>query len=357
MSSWPDLWDLSPIPSFHINRLLSSSIQNKAFREWSKIHGAFSGDNLSVKTKETIEVLLDVCSVKRVACDFEIKWAFNNNPNIYYCQIYITPLSQSDFLCQLVDLTNDRKENIRLQISMEDGVRRLESNNKELEIVNSELKNFAYVVSHDLAEPLRMISSWSSLLASEYKDSLDSEAQSYIDFIIEGASRLRKQIADILDLSRVGTHKLNFSEIDLNAVLGDVYESIYLLLEETNTEIISCDLPMVRADFTQMARLFQNLIINSVKFRKPNERPSIRISYDETPEQYLFHFEDNGIGFSPVESDRIFQAFQRLNPGHEGSGIGLAICRKVVEQHGGRIWADGQEGLGAKFHFTIRKFS
>lgn len=298
---------------------------------------------------------MDITNIKGKVCNFEIKLSFNDNPEIYYCQIFIYPIGSDDFVCQLVDLTNDKKEYIRLQLSLEDKMRELKNNNDDLAIVNSELKNFAYIVSHDLAEPLRMISSWSGLLADEYKDKLDANANSYIDFIIEGAKRLRGQISDILDLSRINTHKLEFGDVNLDSVLGDVFNSIFLLLEENDVEIISDDLPTIKADYTQFCRLFQNLITNSVKFRHPDRPIIIHIRCVDLGDFYEISFEDNGVGFDQSKSELIFQVFQRLDPTYAGSGIGLAICRKIIDQHGGKIWAKSSPNKGATFLFTVPK--
>ncbi|OEC88369.1 hypothetical protein A9507_04845 [Methanobacterium sp. A39] len=228
---------------------------------------------------------------------------------------------------------------------------------EDLKRSNNELKQFAYVASHDLQEPLRTIVSFTQLLAKRYEGKLDKDADEFVDFIVDASIRMKQQIDDLLEFSGVMTHGGNFEKINMNDVLKQVISSLNTLINENNAKI-SCDpLPEVVADHRQLARLFQNIIINSIKFRKPDEAPKIHISAkkDEENNEYIFSVSDNGIGIESQYQDRIFTIFQRLHPMEEykGTGIGLSVAKKIVERHGGLIWVESKFGKGSTFYFTI----
>lgn len=248
------------------------------------------------------------------------------------------------------------------QLKIENGVRQLIQKNlqeqtKELEQKNQELEQFAYVASHDLQEPLRMVSSYTQLLQSRYKDKLDDGADEFISYAIEGASRMQNLINDLLFYSRVGRKEMSFEKINLSIVLQLVMRNLAILIEETDAEIIFNHLPFVNADASQMVQLFQNLISNAIKFRKKDERSRIEINYQETDKFFVICVKDNGIGLGMEYKDRIFQIFQRLHTRdkYPGTGIGLAICKKIVERHGGEIWVESELGYGTTFCFTLQK--
>jgi PAS domain S-box-containing protein len=219
---------------------------------------------------------------------------------------------------------------------------------------NAELDQFAYVASHDLQEPLRMVASFSELLAKRYSDKLDSDAKEFIGFAVEGVHRMQAMINDLLVYSRVGRRDLVFAPVDCEGVLQTVLANLKHAIDECDADIAHGPLPVVTADAIQMGQLFQNLIGNSLKFRS-QRRAQIRIWGRKYKKQWLFSVADNGIGMVPDESKRIFQVFQRLNPrdAYPGTGIGLAICQKIVEKHGGRIWVESKAGQGSIFYFTI----
>jgi len=228
---------------------------------------------------------------------------------------------------------------------------------RELKRSNKELQQFAYVASHDLQEPLRTIASFTQLLARRYEGKLDEDADEFIGFIVEASFRMKQQIEDLLEFSRVMTRSGEFSELKVKEVVKDNIYGLKALIDENNVEI-SCDsLPEIYADKRQIARLFQNLITNSIKFRKPNVPPKIHISAkkDEKTDECVFSVSDNGIGIEPQYQDQIFKIFQRLHTREEysGTGIGLAVAKKIVERHGGRIWVESEFGKGSKFYFTI----
>jgi PAS domain S-box-containing protein len=224
----------------------------------------------------------------------------------------------------------------------------------ELERSNSELQQFAYVASHDLQEPLRMVSSYMQLLERRYKGKLDSDADDFITYAVDGAKRMRRLINDLLQYSRVGTHGKPFEPIDCAVVLDQALGNLKLAVEDTNARVTHDPLPTVMADGTQITQLFQNLIDNALKFRK-NESPLVHVSAQPNEDHWLFSVHDNGIEIDPEYSERIFIIFQRLHGREEypGTGIGLAICKKIVSRHGGRIWVESGSEQGTTFFFTI----
>lgn len=229
---------------------------------------------------------------------------------------------------------------------------------RELEERNTELEQFAYVASHDLQEPLRMISSFLQLLERRYGDQLDATAEEYIRFAVDGAKRMQGLIHDLLAYSRVGTRGKAFQRLDLDDVVAEVLADLQQAIDENDARVTVEDLPELYADPTQMRQLFQNLIANALKFRG-EATPEIRLSAERDRENgralWRVAVRDNGIGIAPEHAERIFQIFQRLHTReeYEGTGIGLAICRKIVERHGGKIWVESQPGQGATFFFTI----
>ena len=227
--------------------------------------------------------------------------------------------------------------------------------NEDLLRSNKELEQFAYIASHDLQEPLRMVSSFTQLLSQRYKDKLDQDAQEFIQFAVDGAVRMQRLINDLLEYSRIETKGKKFSAIDMHNVLGQTIKNLSFIIKEKNAVIINDELPAVIADEGQMVQLFQNLIGNALKFCDIS--PTIHISAREEREFYIFSIKDNGIGMDPQYFYKIFQIFQRLQPKDQygGTGIGLAICKRIVERHGGKIWVESELGKGAKFYFSISK--
>jgi len=226
----------------------------------------------------------------------------------------------------------------------------------ELKRSNTELEQFAYIASHDLQEPLRGVAGMAQLLQQRYQGQLDSRADEFIGHIVDGTQRMQTLINDLLAYSRIGrrgeTIKPTAADIALNATLKNLEAAI----QEYGATITSESLPKVRADATQLTQLFQNLIGNAIKFRA-NRPPQIHIGVADAGEFWRFSVEDNGIGIEPQYFERIFQVFQRLHTHriYKGTGIGLAICKKIVERHGGLIWVESQFGRGSSFYFTLPK--
>lgn len=232
----------------------------------------------------------------------------------------------------------------------------LELKNTELERSNKDLDDFAYIASHDLQEPLRMVSSYTQLLAKRYGPQLDGDARDFIQFAVDGAGRMQELIKSLLSYSRIGREATAPGSVDCNEVIADVMQNLKIALDESGAVITSDHLPTLRAHRVQLLQLFQNLIGNAVKFRG-KEPPQIHIGLEREGDLWHFRVEDNGIGIDPEYFDRIFMVFQRLHhrEQYEGTGIGLAICRKIVERQGGRIWVTSHTGLGSTFHFTLRE--
>ncbi len=231
----------------------------------------------------------------------------------------------------------------------------LKSRTEELARSNKELEQFAYVASHDLQEPLRMVASYTQLLARRYKGKLDQDADEFIAYAVDGATRMQGLINDLLKFSRVGTRGKPFAPTDCERVLNAALANLDLAIRESWAALTRDPMPALQGDETQLVQLFQNLIGNAIKFRAPGEPPRIHVGARRVEGAWEFSVQDNGIGISPEYFERIFVIFQRLHgkADYPGTGIGLAICKKIVERHSGRLWVESRPGEGATFLFTI----
>ena len=243
-----------------------------------------------------------------------------------------------------LDITNLRLAEARLNRALE-----------ELQRSNRELEQFAYVASHDLQEPLRMVSSYTQLLERRYADKLDQDARDFIHYAVDGANRMQQLIQDLLSFSRVTTKGLPQTRIQAGDALKEALANLQAAITETGAQVTHDDLPEVVADRSQLVQLFQNLIANSVKFRKSDTPPRIHVSTEQQDAGWTFSIRDNGIGIDPRYFDRIFTIFQRLHTkqAYPGTGIGLALCKRIVERHGGRIRVDSEPEKGTVFRFTL----
>ena len=261
----------------------------------------------------------------------------------------------SKLLTRSISYSIERKKiGIELQRSQENLEEKVKERTKALEESNKELQQFAYITSHDLREPLRMITSFLQLLEKRYQDQLDADANEFIGFAVDGAKRLDSMINDILIYSKISNKERNLVPININEVIEQVRLNLKTSIDETNTIMTHDPLPTLISDEQSMIQLFQNLISNAIKYRS-EKPPEIHISAKKENNRYLFSIKDNGIGMSPNHLEKIFTIFQRLHTHekYEGTGIGLAIAQKIVHQQGGEIWAESELRKGSTFYFTI----
>jgi PAS domain S-box-containing protein len=257
---------------------------------------------------------------------------------------------------ELDDRVKERtQELMAVNRSLERTAEELKRKSEELVRSNQELQQFAYIASHDLQEPLRGISGFTELLERRYKGRLDEKADHYITFILEGTKQMQQVIQDLLEYSRVQTKAHEFGRIDTNESYKQALQNLHALITRKEARVSKDPLPEIYADGTQITQLFQNLIGNALKFQKPDVTPEIHVSARREENRWVFSVRDNGIGIEPRFNDRIFKIFQRLHAKgeYEGTGIGLAICKRIVERHGGEIYVESTPGEGSTFYFTI----
>jgi PAS domain S-box-containing protein len=266
----------------------------------------------------------------------KIKWVMETVVPIYYRRKRAT-------LGSLIDVT-ERKQ-------MEE---RLKQITDEMQRSNTELEQFAYVISHDLQEPLRMVSSYTQLLAKRYSNKLDADADEFISYAVNGAKRMQTLLHDLLEYSRVGTRGKPFSPVNCEHVVEQAMANLKIAIKECSASVSYDTLPTVIGDEGQLVRLFQNLIGNALKFRQ-DEAPQVHITAQRRNNIVTLSIKDNGIGIDPQHSQTIFEIFRRLHTREEypGTGMGLAICKKIVERHGGHISVQSQPGQGSTFYFSV----
>lgn len=230
----------------------------------------------------------------------------------------------------------------------------LEEVNQRLKASNERLEQFTYAVSHDLQEPLRMVTSYLQLLEQQYSDQLDEDAKEFIEYAVDGAERMEDMIDSLLAYSRVETEGDPFEPVDLNAVVDDVLADLQFKIEENDAEIIVNDLPRVEGDSNQLRQVFQNLLDNAIEYSSDNP-PRMYVSAERDSSEWIISVRDEGMGIDPEHTDRIFAVFQRLHTPeeHPGTGIGLALCEQIVERHGGKIWVDSELDEGTTFSLTL----
>jgi signal transduction histidine kinase len=233
----------------------------------------------------------------------------------------------------------------------------LKLKDKKLLISNQDLQNFAYSAAHDLKEPLRMIGMYTQLLQKRIKSSLDERSEEYMFYMTDGVKRMQKLLDDLLTYSRLGKNEQDIQDINLNKTLLLVTQNLTVVINDTQTKIRGSNLPTIRASSTEMMQLFQNLIANAIKFRKADIVPQISIESSENDAEYTISISDNGIGIKKAYQEKVFEIFTKLHSAsqYEGSGIGLATCKKIVEELGGRMWLTSTEGIGTTFYFAIPK--
>lgn len=285
----------------------------------------------------------------------EYRFQKKNNDYAYVldkCVIIRDPLGKAiRMVGAILDITDQKMAEIHLKELNEE----LELKAKKLQISNAELEQFAYVTSHDLQEPLRMVSSFLTQLEKKYNDVLDERGRQYIYYAVDGAKRMRQIILDLLEFSRVGKDEGKIETVDLNIVMSEVIALNRQQIQDSNARIIYTDLPIIKTFPVPIRQVFQNLISNSLKYRREGVVPEIEVRVELNGDFWNFSVTDNGIGINRDYFDKIFQLFQRLHKKEEysGTGIGLALCKKIIEQLGGSICLDSEEGKGSVFSFTI----
>lgn len=265
-------------------------------------------------------------------------------------------IQRSDELGQLAQAFNLAAANLeRSNQALLEANRNLEERQEELQRSNRELEQFAYVASHDLQEPLRMVSSYTQLLERRYKGKLDEKADMYIQFAVDGANRMQQLIQDLLVYSRVGTKGLPFQAVDTAQIVAEALQDLEVAMAESGAEVQLGALPTVWGDPSQIRQVFQNLLGNALKFRREGVRLRLEVEAQREDGVWQFRVSDNGIGIEAPYFDRIFLIFQRLHTkeAYPGNGIGLAVVKKIIERHGGKLWLESTPGEGSTFFFTL----
>jgi signal transduction histidine kinase len=296
------------------------------------------------------EISLSFTEALSQVMETEIAASFEYYDNTIYKDRFfkaiIAPFKTNEYLVIIRDITDLKQAQIELV-----------SKAKKLELSNKELEEFAYVVSHDMKQPIRTIISYLSLLKKKHMQLLPPEGQEFVNFSIDGANKMSDLIRDILQYSRLDQQLNMEPNISLNNVVGKVRKALNETIVANNAEIICAELPVITGNETMLTELFQNLIENGIKYNK-TEKKKVTVEVSESPTEWLFRISDNGIGFDQQYAQQIFKMFKRLHTDGEfqGTGIGLTICQKVVEKHGGQIWAESVKGEGSKFNFTLPKY-
>jgi len=277
----------------------------------------------------------------------------NDQPRIQQTTVTAVPAAQGKGFYALMAVQDVTELTHRIEIYQAELQERKRAE-VELQRSNQELEQFAYVASHDLREPLRMVTTFTQMLAERYRKQLDEEADQIIHFAVDGANRMERLINDLLAFSRVGRKEKQFQPADCQSVLETALANLQLLIQESQATVEARSLPTVSADAAQLVQLFQNLIGNAIKYRS-QQHPIVEIGADRQDDRWRFWVRDNGIGIKSKHAERIFMIFQRLHTRQQysGTGIGLAICKKIVERHGGEIWVESELGQGATFYFTL----
>ncbi len=310
-------------------------------------------------SKDKLHELMTLYHKNWTTISFE--WQFKKpSKEIFWTQVIFTPifLKEQKFTLVIIKDLSQIKEKEHIILAQ---VNTLNKKNEELhKYINSnmQLENFAYLASHDLKAPMRSIVGFSQLLQNSAKEKLNGEEHEYLNFVIGATQNMKALIEDLLNYSRVNTQNRKISTINIAEVVQVVVSEIQVNIIEKKADIVMDNLPTaIKGDFTQLRQLFQNLIANAIKFNKPNLPPKVTITAKEQANNWLFSVTDNGIGISPDYHQRIFLLFRKLHNSteYEGTGIGLALCKKIVEQHEGKIWVESEQEVGTTFYFTINK--
>jgi PAS domain S-box-containing protein len=300
--------------------------------------------------ENTIQEAMRLAAPGAESRDFEIR--IRTREGSYRVFLFSARGAPSEGLIYAV--AKDITERKASEMALEAVNAQLEQHAADLERSNANLERFAYVTSHDLSEPLRMVSGFVSLLSNRYKGQLDSDADEFMRYIVDGVERMQALIRDLLTYSRAGRAELELAPVDMTDLVERALETLTRVVEETGGRVDIGVLPTVQGDAIQLAQLVQNLVVNALKFTN-EEPPVVRVSAERNGNAWRFAVADNGIGIEPAYAERIFEVFQRLHgpEAYPGTGIGLAICRTIADRHGGRIWVESAPGAGSTFLFTI----
>jgi PAS domain S-box-containing protein len=358
------LLDTIPSPIYYKN---ADGVYIGCNRAFAAIHGVSVGQVVGRRPGDLMKPETAALDDNADACLMAIQDAFQ----VYETQLDFADGSRHDVLYSkalfrqssgevggLVGVMTDTTDRTRHEQEIADAHRRMARQAEDLKRSNAELEQFAYVASHDLREPLRMVNSYLSLLQRRYGDKLDDDAKEFIGFARDGGVRMDRLILDLLEYSRVGRRSKPMAPTPLNDVVASACQNLEVAIGERGTILhVPGDLPTVQADSNELTRLLQNLIGNAIKYCAPDTVPEISVDWADEPEHWRISVRDNGLGIAPEHFERVFMVFQRLHGRgeYEGTGIGLAICRKIVEHHGGRIWLTSEPGKGSTFHFTLAK--
>ena len=351
----------SPLPIWIYDEetLRFLEVNDEAVRMYGYTHEEFQRMHLTdIRPPEEVALLLqDIVTVRRDPISYRGSQRRHRKKTGEIIDVMVTayPLEvggRKAGLTAIVDITDRKKAEAQLQLLNGDLAKRA----SELAASNAELERFAYIASHDLQEPLRMVSSFLQLLQKRYNGQLDEKADQYIHYAVDGAERMKTLIMDLLEYSRVGTGKENFAPVDTALVMEQVGEVFREKIITAKAQVAIGKLPVIMGDKMQLTQLFQNLLSNALKYHS-DKPPVIGIRSAEEDGYWQFSVTDNGIGIDPQFFDKIFIVFQRLHnkTDFSGTGIGLAICKKIVERHGGRIWVESTPQQGSTFYFTIHK--
>lgn len=349
---YTDLFDFAPIGYFVLNK--------KGIIEEVNLAGAgLLGEERSSIVNKPFSIYVD-------SNDHNILYSFYHR--IYEgeekaeCEIKLIRKDKDFIFVRLISepVKNADDKIDRSRLAVVDITRKVQAENElrelaeELKRSNTELEEFADIVSHDLREPLRAITGFVELLQMKYKQQLDEQANDYIQYAINGGKTMKNMILGLLEYSRIQSRGNEFSDVDVNKALKDAIDGLQLSIAESGAEIANDELPKVRADESQLTQLLQNMIQNAIKFRS-RRKPKIHIGCKREKKEWVFSVSDNGIGIEQDFQKHMFTIFQRQHRGgkYEGDGVGLAVCKRIVERHRGKIWVESEEGKGSTFYFTL----
>jgi len=343
---WSVLQNYTTVFNWTIN------MNNGVLPENYKFSGYLVGDEVYVSAFKVDNHLLNLQNDVRVLNNND---AGDRNMELLNTFSGTDSFENIDALNELSQLNNELINAQRALIKKNVEITKL---NEQLKKSNQELEQLTYVASHDLKEPLRMVTSFMNLLKKNYYHQLDEKAHTYINFAIDGGYRMQTMISDLLDLSRTNSQVEEKSLFNLMDIVDQVLENLHSLIKEYDAEIIfDSTLPQILGHQLDFTRIFQNLIANAVKFRKKEVKPIVHINCTENVNEWIFSIADNGVGIAPENFEKVFNIFTRINPSSdfEGSGIGLAICKKIVGNYGGKIWIESERTNGSVFYFSIKK--